>query len=78
MKKFLLTAFLLLVAAPIVTLVVIAPMSANNQFIFGITMIIACIVASVCSKKHFISFCILSLARAVIYDDMVLQYCAPH
>ena len=59
MKKFLLTAFLLLVAAPIVTLVVIAPMSAHNQFIFGITMIIACIVASVCSKKHFISFCIL-------------------
>ena len=72
MKKFLLTAFLLLVAAPIVTLVVIAPMSAHNQFIFGITMIIACIVASACSKKHFISFCILVVNRYLLDKIHVL------
>ena len=59
MKKILLSLFLILIALPLVILVIIAPMDANNQFLFGITTIGACIIASMCSKKHFISFCIL-------------------
>lgn len=59
MKRLLLIMFLLFVALPLVLLVVIAPMSAHNQFIFGISMICACVLAHICSKRHFISFCIL-------------------
>ena len=59
MNRFLLTLFLLFVALPLVVLVIVAPMSANNQFLFGISMIVACIIAHICSKRHFVSFCIL-------------------
>jgi cellulose synthase (UDP-forming) len=41
MNRFLLTLFLLFVALPLVVLVIVAPMSANNQFLFGISMIVA-------------------------------------
>ncbi len=51
--------FVVCVVMPVLVLVVIAPMNAQNQFIFGMCMVIACLIANFCSKKHFVSFCML-------------------
>lgn len=51
--------FVVCVVLPVLVLVVIAPMNAQNQFIFGMCMVIACLIANFCSKKHFVSFCML-------------------
>ncbi len=56
------TLFLFFVALPIVILMVVAPMSTHNQFIYGITMIGVCFIAHFISKKHFISLGILLVA----------------
>ena len=54
--------FLIAIALPVLVLVIVAPMSAHNQFIFGLSMIGACLIAHFCSKKHFVSFCIMMVA----------------
>ncbi|MCI6907390.1 MAG: UDP-forming cellulose synthase catalytic subunit [Succinatimonas sp.] len=54
--------FLFLVALPMLVLVVVAPMDAKNQFYFGLGMCVVCLIAHFLSKKHFISFCILTVA----------------
>ena len=54
--------FLIFVALPILILMVVAPMSTHNQFIYGITMVTACFVAHFMSKKHFVSLGILLVA----------------
>lgn len=59
---YLVTAFCALVALPLLILVIVAPMSAHNQFIFGLFMMGACLVAHYMSKKHFVSFGIMMVA----------------
>ena len=54
--------FLIFVALPILILMVVAPMSTHNQFIYGITMVTTCFVAHFMSKKHFVSLGILLVA----------------
>ena len=60
--------FLIAIALPVLVLVIVAPMSAHNQFIFGLSMIGACLIAHFCSKKHFVSFCIMNRIYKVVWS----------
>lgn len=55
MKHITETLILLLVAVPIMYVMIVTPMSADHQLVFGLCMIGACFVISNLSSKHFIS-----------------------
>ena len=62
MRHFFSYLFFIFIALPILVLVVTAPMSSHNQFIFGLTTIGICLFAHFFSKKHFVSLAILFVA----------------
>ncbi len=57
--KLLKILFVLIIAIPATLFIIITPMSAENQYIFGLGMIGACIVISHLSKTHYVSLCII-------------------
>ena len=66
--------FLIAIALPVLVLVIVAPMSAHNQFIFGLSMIGACLIAHFCSKRHFVSFMYHDGSSGLLNSLYVLPY----
>ncbi len=62
MKQLITFLFFVFIAIPVLILVIVAPMSTHNQFIFGITMIVASLLAGAISNKHYVNLTILLVA----------------